>query len=309
MTRLLIVFASLLAVGLISITGVSAEALSLNPISAATQMNFLWRLQVPKTGGIDYMTSTDPEERDLYASDGAIFYVPATNVPGNNPLYRLWNIAIPDHKDSMSPEGGYQTELISGYPWPNTTRRAGVSQISRVRNPSTGDWALTKPGESLSGYTEVQALDARGYARYNNSDDDDVLLSISAGGVQVDSSRSAGGCVWQWSYRGMPYIEHYDYGREMQSVFFFTDSNNIYRNPTECGGPYSTREDPPQTRHGSPMVVGYNSGSTQVTRAIPTEWYLSNFGGDRDNPVLETDIQIGNDFQLKIGLYPKKKKT
>lgn len=263
----------------------------------------LWRVQVPRADGIDYMTTTDPNERNQYqTSDGLIFYVPANNAVGRGALNRLYNSSIPDHmEDEGAGGGGYTYQSTVGYPWTSSAALPGLSQIARVYSPTSFDHTTIRPGEVLSGYSTWEGFSKWGYARNNNRDDADMLLSITAGGVTIDSNLNAGGCVWQWTYRGHTFIDHYDYGREMQASFFAPDSNDILRNPTECGDGNSTRTMAPQDRQGSPLITGYNDGSTQITSAVPLDWFPENFGGGPGHPVLDEDFQLGKTLALNYG--------
>lgn len=272
----------------------------------ATSMNFLWRVRLPRPGGFDYMTTNSSYERNYIVqylggvSEGPIYYTQSSNSAGAAPLYRLYQPNIPDHMESEIPdEGGYNLEGIQGYPWSTSNARLGLTQILRAFNPSNYDQATVQPGESLPGYSKVGGFAKWGYARYKLLDDNANLLSLTSGGVTVDSNRNAGGCVWQWTYRGVQYIENFDYGREMQSVFFFPNDRGGLNNPTECGDGFSERWDPVEDRHGSPMVVGYNSGNRQITRAAPLEWYKQN-GVSYDHPMVYTNMQIGKDLEMNF---------
>jgi len=94
------------------------------------------------------------------------------------------------------------------------------------------------PSESLSGYVP-QALPAYGYPRYGNQAE--VLLDLKAGGVTVESNAVAGGSVWRWFWNGMQFINHRDYGRQIQNAFYYLDPTgnlNNY-NPNEAGDLYN----------------------------------------------------------------------
>lgn len=213
-----------------------SAAQSENPSSAATLLNVLWRVKVPRTGGnIDYMTVPDAAGRDTYPSDGAIFYVPKNPVAGTAELNRLWNPLIPDHMDSEGRGGGgYSLEVgpgFLGYPWSTSNATPGLAQILRSSNPSNSDHAIQRGNETLLGYTTIEGFTRWGYPRYNNLDESQALLTItnttSLGQTVVSSDKKAGGCVWQWTYRGVPYIDNSGYGRMLASTLFFTDTNNI----------------------------------------------------------------------------------
>lgn len=76
------------------------------------------------------------------------------------------------------------------------------------------------------------------------------LLSLSAGGVTIESNAVAGEALWHWSHAGVQYINNRDYGRAIQSALFFAD-----RNPTEAGNTWSDLSRPSATRRGSPVLT------------------------------------------------------
>ena len=239
---------------------------------AQTPLNILWRVQVPRTGGTDYMTTISPGERNLFASDGQIFYVPKTNISSTGPLYRLFTGSIFDHMDSESPdEGGYSLEGIQGYPFTSSGASAGLAQIQRSYNPGTGDHATIKPGENISGYSVLQGLSRWGYPRYNHTAES--ILSLSAGGVTIESDAIGGGQLTRWWYAGTQFLNSQGYGRALQASFFLDDFDPPM-NPTEAGDRWAndyTAYPPefisPERSHGSPIVQFYNDYSNP-TRPI-----------------------------------------
>jgi hypothetical protein len=105
-----------------------------------------------------------------------------------------------------------------------------VSQLSEFLNSGTGDYALLAPSESLPGYNP-QPLTAYGYRRFGNASE--VLLSLSAGGVTVQSNEVAGGATWRWFWNGVQFLNHADYGREIQAAFYYGTTPDL--NPNEAG--------------------------------------------------------------------------
>ena len=273
-----------------------------------TVLNVLYRVKV----GNDYMTTTSRDERDRFASDGAIFYIPSNNIDGTSPVYRLY--AYPDHMDSVDPnEGGYNTEGILGYPW--TTSNGASSNggtvpalFQLIRNyDGVGDHGLQRVVESLPGYDILEGMASYGFGRYNHATES--LLTLSAGGVTIDSNGVAGGVLWNWYWNGVQFVNHADYGREIQSSVFYTPTVNnptgIYHNPTEAGSSQSAETAPGQDHQGSPWINLYNSGNTQVTTAVPLNFVSSDWGGDNEHPVIYTTLKLGKQITLNYaGLGP-----
>jgi hypothetical protein len=130
---------------------------------------------------------------------------------GRTPLNRYVNAGATDHADGISPPDGYSLEETLGCPWTQASL-PGLELLSEAVNPSTGDYALVTPSESLAGYT-ASSLNVYGYPRFVNSSE--VLLSLSAGGVTVESNKAAGGVTWRWFWNGMQFENHDVYGSEI----------------------------------------------------------------------------------------------
>jgi hypothetical protein len=256
-----------------------------------TVLNPLYRVKI---GGVDSMTSASWSEQSNFPSDGLMFYAPGNNPAGTVPLYRLNQPSIPDHMDSGAPgEGGYNTDGVLAWPWTSPNTVFGLSPIARVFNGQ--DHAIIRPGESLPGYNTTEGFGLWGYARYGNTAES--LLTLTAGGVTIQSNAVAGGSLWNWTQRGTQYVNHPDFGREIQSALFYF-GNNPTQNPTEAGDIYSTPGIAPAHRHGSPLLVFQNSGNTQSTRAVPLEFTPDAFGGSPDQPVIYTGMWLGKDITL-----------
>jgi hypothetical protein len=277
-------------------------------------LNVLWRIQ---TGGGDRTITADPTERDAYPLDGALFYVPMKDHPaiGTVPLYRLFNGG--DHMVSLDPkEGaaqGYHVEEILGYPF--VAQQPGTSELIRTYNPSTGHHSLSNSTglETEQGYVD-QRMGVYGYPRYYNRNTH--FLSLTGGGITVESNEVAGGALWHWTWNGVQVINNWDYGRQIQTDIFPFD----YANPTEAGDTWSTFNARAAVKHGSPIGLAENDGLTHRTRAVTLEYdpdgtqqcYFEvpvgacpGFDGGPDNPVVWLDVMLGKDVTLDFhGLGP-----
>jgi hypothetical protein len=275
-------------------------------VGSPLPLNVLWRI---RTGGGDRTITADPTERDDYPLDGAIFYVPEKEHRplGTVPLYRLFNGN--DHMVSLDPhEGadqGYHVEGILGYPF--VSQQPGTSELIRTYNPSTHHHSLRNSTglETEQGYID-QPLGVYGYPRYYNRFTQ--LLSLSGGGITIDSNEVAGGSLWHWTWNGVQVINNWDYGRQIQTDIFPYG----YANPTEAGDTWSN--DPrPAVNHGSPLGLAENDGLTQRTRSVTLEYdpdgtqqcYYElpvgpcpGFGGGPNNPVVWPTVNLGKDVAL-----------
>lgn len=254
-----------------------------------TVLKILWEVNT----GSDYMTVESAAERDAYTNRGAFMYVPYGSAAGRTALYRLFNGT--DHMTShVYGEGGYSSEGILGYPWTSPTSVLGLGQLHRRVNPSTGDHAEVRAGDTISGYTVLETPGLYGYPRYNNVAEE--LLTLTAGGITMKSNLVAGGSIWSWVWNGIEFVDHYDYGREIQNDIDWT-SGGVLHIPTMAGSTYST-DAVAGNRQGSPIYSASNSGSTQSTRAIPLEWNPNTFGGNSVHPVIYSDMLLGKDVTL-----------
>jgi hypothetical protein len=260
-----------------------------SPPPTPTKLRVLYRVLY---SGTDRMTSADFAERTTYPFDGEMYYVSDQPGSGRTPLNRYVNAGATDHADGVSPPDGYSLEETLGYPWTQASL-PGLEQLSEAVNPSTGDYALVAPSESLPGYS-VSSLGVYGYPRFVNNSE--VLLSLSAGGVTVESNQAAGGVTWRWFWNGMQFENHFAYGSQIQAAFYFGTGPNL--NPNEAGnGYYPAGLD---AGRGSPTVRFENQGNTQITRAVPLNWDPAIFGGDLDHPVIWDSLILGKDLTLNF---------
>jgi hypothetical protein len=277
-------------------------------------LNVLWRID---TGGGDKTITNNPVERDSFPLDGAIFYVPMEAHPsiGTVPLYRLFNGR--DHTVSLDPhEGeaqGYHVEGVLGYPF--VAQQPGTSELIRTYNPATGHHSLRNSTglETEQGYID-QPMGVYGYARYYK--EATHLLSLTGGGVTIDSNEVAGGALCGWTWNGVQVVNNWDYGRQVQTDIFPFD----FANPTEAGDTWSTFDSRAAVNHGSPLALAENDGLTQRTRSVALEYDpdgtqqcisqgpsgpCPGFGGGQDNPVVWQDVVLGKDVTLDFkGLGP-----
>jgi len=228
--------------------------------------------------GSDRWSTSGESERINLPLEAQTYYVAAQSAKGETALNRLVNSSGTDHADAVSSLNGYSQDMLLGYAWTSALNPA-MAQLAEGFNSSTGDYALLALSETLPGYAP-QPLAAYGYPRYGGLSE--VVLSLSGGGVTVESNEVAGGAVWRWYWNGIQFVNHADYGREIQDAFYFGTGPT---NPTEAGDNMFNSFDP-SLRHGSPVIQFQNPGTTQVTRAIPLEWDPRLFGGDQDHPVI-----------------------
>jgi hypothetical protein len=240
------------------------------------------------------MTTIGPNERNLYPLEAQTYYVPDQAASGRTPLNRVVNSSGADHADTITSLGGYSQDMELGFPWTSGSA-PGLAQLDEALNSATGDYALLALSETLTGYLPAP-LAGYGYPRYGNATE--VLLSLSAGGVTVQSNGVAGGATWRWFWNGTQFLNHGDYGREIQGAFCF--GTNPLLNPTEAGDFMTMGILDPSLRHGSSLLRFENQGNTQYTRAIPLQWDPTQYGGDQDHPVIWDSLVLGKDLTLNF---------
>jgi len=259
-------------------------------VPVPTVLRTLYRVVVNDT---DRMTTIGPNERSIYPLEGQVYYVPDQSATVRNTLNRVVNSAGVDHADTTTSLDGYSQDLVLGFPW-NSASVPGVTQLTEAFNSTTGDHALLSPSEGLPGYSP-QPLAAYGYPRYGGAAE--VLLSLSAGGVTVQSNAVAGGTTWRWYWNGVQFLNHGDYGREIQGAFYFGTS---LLNPNEAGDFMTFGYLDQSLKHGSPVLQFQNQGNTQITRSVPLDWDPTQYGGDQDHPVIWDSLVLGKDLTLNF---------
>lgn len=300
---------ALIVIGIITATlAATRTAFAFND-STRVPLSIMFRVQAPGyNGATDYRSVTTAAERGTYASMGAVYYIPQTNVAGTNLLYRLYNSGVHDSMDSGTTAPGWTTQATLGFPWSTSNAEPGTTQLYRFYNPTTYDHSTGSSLETSNwaamGYTTVEGLTSWGYPRFGNAVEND--FSTTAGDTTVTSNLVAGGAVWQWIWQGHTFINDYDDGRQMQTAVVWNESSNVAtygpaRNPTEAGDFHSNQTVSPQDRHGSPLASAYAPNNyTQSTRAVPLEWDYNLFGGATEHPVLYKDMVLGKDLTLNI---------
>ena len=254
-----------------------------------TTLRLMYRLSFSST---DLMTSVGSAERNAYTLDGAMYYVPDQPASGRTALNRYLNAGVTDHADGTNAPPGYTLQEVLGYPWTQASL-PGLDILSEGFNPITGDYALITPSESHPNYSST-SLGVYGYPRFLNTTE--AILSLSAGGVTVESNKVAGGVTWRWFWNGMEFENHFGYGGEIQAAFYFGTSSTL--NPNEAGDGYFPAGI--SAGNGSPTVRFENQGNTQITRAVPLNWDPTVFGGDIDHPIIWDSLMLGKDITLNF---------
>jgi hypothetical protein len=259
-------------------------------VPTPTVLRTLYRVVV----NADRMTTIGPNERSSYPLEGQVYYVPDQSANGRSTLNRLVNSSGTDHADATGSLNGYTQDVVLGFPW-SSASVPGVAQLTEAFDSTTGDYALLSPSETLTGYN-ARPLTAYGYPRSGNASE--MLLSLSVGGATVESNEIAGGTTWRWFWNGVQFLNHADYGREIQGAFYYPPGQDL--NPNEAGDGLTFSDLDPSIRHGSPVLQFANQGTTQVTRAVPLNWDPAIFGGDQDHPVIWDSLVLGKDLTLNF---------
>jgi hypothetical protein len=221
-------------------------------------MNILLRIRVARPappegpGGTDLVTIRAEELAPGDQLDGAIYYVPHSAIAGRTgPLNRLRDPTIPDRMDSvLAAEGAHTFAATLGYPWNNAAALPGLTQLVQwydgdSRDPNYRDHATGQATEPTpGGYTTTAGFARWGLPRY--FDGPGLATPLSHPGpdrVDVILSRAAGGAVWEWWWypasgaTPVQYINHYGYGRLVQTDLFF---NREHPCPVGPGTPTPT---------------------------------------------------------------------
>jgi len=250
-------------------------------------LNILYRVNVD---GTDRMTTTGPPETDLFPLEGQLYYVPSYPLGKRSILLsRFYN--GPDHRDSALLEvPGYVNEGPLAFPW-TTNLLPGLGPIVEGFNVNTGDYALMQPGEQLPGYVSAP-LNVFGYPRFGNQNES--ILSLSEGGVKIESNRISGGSLWRWTWNGKQFFSNLDSLRGSYDVLFLDGfTNYLNQNGDDC-------------QNHSPLVKAQNNGSTQVTVSVPLANSFA-YGGDDPchHPVIWKDALVGKQVTLNFrGMGP-----
>jgi hypothetical protein len=230
----------------------------------------------------DRMTSAGLGEAMFFPSEGEMYYIGADpNEFGTKPLNRFNN--GPDHMDSAALNvDGYSSEGPNGFAW-KCRSLPGLSPMLQGFNAATGDHALMRTGEQLSGY-ETYGLNVFGYKRFGLLNES--YLSLNRGGLTVKSNLVYGGAVKKWSWNGMQFLQS-SYPHLGMYDLLFHDFGMMHEATDDYG-------------HGSPVVTAKNNSSTQITRAVPMQNDPYQLGGSNEIPLLYRDVLIGKDLNLNF---------
>ena len=261
----------------------TAGAIKQAELPQPVPLNVLWRVVV---NGTDRMTSTDPQERSQFPSEGQMYYVALDfNEPGTTSIFRFNN--GPDHRDSTETAlPGYRLEGPMGRVWTSRTALPGLSPLLEGLNSSTMDYALMRPGADLSDY-KAQSLQAYGFERFGN--ETESLLSLTKGGVTVQSNRVYGGSLWHMQWNGVEFLNPaapVDPAGAPILLFFDVGLGN-----------FAAFEEGDGSGHGAPVLSLQNQGTGQSNRAIPVA-DPSGLGVDPDHPVVWKNMTFGKDLDL-----------
>ncbi len=230
----------------------------------------------------DRMTSAGSGEAQYFPSEGEIYYIGADpNEFGTIALNRFNN--GPDHMDSASSSvDGYWSEGPNGFAWKSNSL-PGLSPMVEGFNSSTGDHALMRPGETLSGY-ETFGLNVFGYKRFGLLNAS--YLTLSKGELTVKSNLVYGGTLNQWSWNGMQFLQSTYPIMGMKDLLF-----HDFGMMSEGSDDYW---------RGSPIMTAKNNDSTQITRAVPMQNDPYALGGSNEVPILYRDVVLGKDLTLNF---------
>jgi hypothetical protein len=219
----------------------------------------------------DRLLSVGPGESITGAvSLGQLVYFATDSIP--TALHRLfYRYPMADHMASVDPDSetqGFTYEGVQGYLWADSTYLQSLRPFRRYYS-TTGDHDVGFTNPNPAQYNEEGIL---GYAlpRYGNLNED--LDSLGNVEVAIAINKVAGGSVWQVSWNGKEFINHWDYGRQIQiDVTYGNDSIN---NPTEAGDRWCRPQDLVLWRHGSPLIsIGSSSdGDSISTLTYPLQW-------------------------------------
>lgn len=252
-----------------------------------TALNILYRVNVD---GTDRMTTTGPPETDFFPVEGQLYYAPSSSLGKRSIQLSRFNNG-PDHNDSALLEvPGYFNEGPLAFPWTSNVL-PGLGPMVEGFNASTGDHALMQPGEQLPGYVSAP-LNVFGYPRFGNATES--MLSLSGGGVKIESNRVTGGSLWRWTWNGKQFFSNLDSLRGSYDVLFTNGfTNYLNENGDDC-------------QNHSPIVKAQNNGTTQTTVSVPLASAFA-YGGDDPchHPVIWKDALVGKQITLNYrGMGP-----
>lgn len=251
-------------------------------------------LTLPASAAPNGVTTTIPglgraTELDLVAraANGLVVVEPGSDLAHSAPVAYGVGASAPGTVD------------LTSLSLPTRAWSAGSNGRSAIVSTPSGLTVAGEPGRS-SGGTVV------GYVYRRTAESRLATVRSTANSADptvVDSNLDAGGAISSWTYRGVQYVNGYDYGRQIQSSLFAHRDGSTYAydyNPTEAGDEWSNVLLDPDLRHGSPLASASTTGARQSTRAIPLEWSPLRISpaGEAWTPVLYQDVRIGKDLTL-----------
>nr|WP_294898195.1 hypothetical protein [uncultured Pedobacter sp.] len=272
---------------------IKTNALSLSTTtSLQTELKLQWNVLV---GSSDYMTTIYTTEANNFPVKGQSYYLPSFSSSSTSPLYRAYNGSKHMVTTSSTGEGNYTVEGNLGYGYNSSSTARGTVNMFRSYSSAQGDYTLSSPNYSIASYTTPQYFSKYGYPRYNSNTS---LLTLNGSQISIKSNRVAGGALWELSWNGKQFVNTTDYGRLIQA------SMNLGNGalPTEGGDVQANTN--PNFSHGSPLIEAYNSGSTQVTTAVPLEWnnVAFNSTGNIHDLVIYKNFKLGKKITLDPSL-------
>jgi hypothetical protein len=260
--------------------------------SLQTELAIQWNLLL---GTSDYMTSTDFVEASSIPTAGQSYYLPKSLLAGTSPLYRAYNGSKHMVTGSSSGEGPYAVEGIVGYGYNATSAPAGTVNMFRSYSSLYGGFTLSSPNYTIASYDSVHYFNKYAYPRFNSNIS---LLTLNGTQMSIKSNRVAGGSIWELSWNGKQFVNTSDFGRLIQS------SMNLGNGalPTEGGDKHFSSNS--SFCHGSPLIEAYNTGSTQITKAVPLEWHneVFNSTGNVHDLIIYKDFKLGKEITLDPNL-------
>lgn len=272
---------------------IKTTATSISTItSLQSELKLQWNVLV---GNSDYMTTTNLTEATNFPVKGQSYYLPSASLSNTSPLYRAYNGSKHMVTASSTGEGGYTTESNVGYGYNSSSAALGTVNMFRSYNSSNGDYTLSSPNYSITSYDTPQYFSKYGYPRYNSKTS---LLTLNGSKISIKSNRVAGGALWELSWNGKQFVNNLDYGRLIQA------SMNLGSGalPTEGGDKQANANS--NFSHGSPLIEAYNSATTQVTTAVPLEWFNQTFNstGNVHDLIIYKNFKLGKKITLDPSL-------
>lgn len=203
----------------------------------------------------------------------------------------MYNNLIPDHLASCTDTRQIQAEgyVFEGSEfgglWNSSDpfKPVNTEPLYRYRNPSTHDYDVGFNSfdvtngynqESILGYSFKRTINPEDLVQYPY-DSELKMLKISKGGTTLYANPLAGGAIWQLVWNNTTFINHYDYGRQLQIAFSINDDSRD--NPTEAGDRWTTPGEINKKWHHGSVLLEYSSAADRnngilMTKTHPLQW-------------------------------------